>query len=108
VLGRIAEGTRAKAVRLEFSHSSPRPLAMIGNFFQSSPTGTCESFDFDLIWSRDLHKIIEARSTALIQRCVNEGLKREHPQRIPPNRRSCDRLCAIALSSIDLLLLTAS
>ena len=45
---------------------------MIGNLFQSSPTGTYETFDFDVIWSRDLHKILEAGPTRLIQLCVNE------------------------------------
>ena len=74
MFGRIAEGTRAKAVRLKFNHSWPRPLVMIGNLFQSSPTGTYETFDFDVIWSRDLHKILEAGPTRLIQLCVNEGL----------------------------------
>jgi hypothetical protein len=47
---------------------------MIGNLFQSSPTGTCESVDLDVIWSRDLHKILEEGPTPLIQLYGNEGL----------------------------------
>ena len=45
---------------------------MIGNLLQSSPY--VERFDFDVIRSRDLHKIVEAGPTPLIQLCVNEGL----------------------------------